>query len=83
MSVPSIGGFRHHVAGIVDDIGVVAGAADHRVGAGAAVEPVVGAVAGEDSPLLPPVTFSMPAIDVKPGALPVARLTVSAPVVPV
>ena len=33
--------FRHHVAGVVDDVGVVAGAADHGVGAGPAVERVV------------------------------------------
>ena len=38
---------RHHVAGIVDDIGVVAGAARHRVGARAAVDDIVAAVAGE------------------------------------
>ena len=38
----------HHVAGVVDDVGVVAGAAAHRVGAGAAVERVVAAVAGDD-----------------------------------
>ena len=40
--------FRRHVAGIVDDVGVVAGAAHHGVGAGAAIEGVVAAVAGED-----------------------------------
>ena len=39
--------FRDHVAGIVDDIGVVAGAADHRVGAGAAVQKVIAAIAGQ------------------------------------
>ena len=37
----------HHVADVVDHIGVVAEATDHRVGAGAAVENVVAAVAGE------------------------------------
>jgi hypothetical protein len=39
--------FRHHVAGVVDHIGVVAEAADHGVGAGAAIENVVAAVAGD------------------------------------
>ena len=33
VSVPSSGGFHHHVEQIVDAVGVVAGAADHRVGA--------------------------------------------------
>jgi hypothetical protein len=42
------GGFRHHVAGVVDHVGVVAVAADQRVGADAAVEGVVAAVAGDD-----------------------------------
>ena len=42
------GELGRHVAGVVDDVGVVAVAAGHRVGAGAAVEPVVGGVAGED-----------------------------------
>ena len=37
----------HDVAGVVDDVGVVARAADHRVGAAAAVERVVAGVAGE------------------------------------
>ena len=41
------GALDHHVAGIVDDIGVVAGAAAHGVGAGAAVERVVAGVAGD------------------------------------
>ena len=36
---------EHHVADIVDDIDVVAGAAGHGVGADAAVEEVVAAVA--------------------------------------
>ena len=40
-------GFRHHIAGVVDDVGVVAGAADHGVGARAAVERVVADAAGE------------------------------------
>src|ERR1700741_1090686 len=35
------------VAGIVDDVGVVADAADQRVGAGAAIERVVAAVADQ------------------------------------
>ena len=38
---------RHHVADIVDDIGVVAEAADHRVGAGAAVQVIVAGIAGQ------------------------------------
>src|SRR6478672_5291070 len=45
--VALVGVLRHHVADVVDDIGVVAKAAGHRVGAGAAVEPVVAAVARE------------------------------------
>ena len=40
-------GFRDDVADVVDDIGVVAEAADHAVGAGAAVERVVAGAAGE------------------------------------
>ena len=42
------GGFRHHVAGVVDHVGVVAVAAGQRVRAYAAVEGVVAAVAGDD-----------------------------------
>src|SRR6476659_9146480 len=42
------GGFRHHVAGVVDDIGVVAVATGQGVRAHAAVEGVVAAVAGDD-----------------------------------
>ena len=38
--MPSPGIFDHHVAGIIDQIGVVAGTAMHRVGTGAAVQPV-------------------------------------------
>ena len=41
------GSLGDHVAGRVDHIGVVAGAADHGVVAGAAVEHVVAGVAGE------------------------------------
>ena len=37
----------HHVAGIVDGVGVVARTAEHHVGAGAAVQPVVVGPAGE------------------------------------
>src|SRR5262249_20413709 len=37
-----------HVAGIVDHVGVVAGAALHHVGAAAAVERIVAGVAGEE-----------------------------------
>ena len=48
VSVPALSASVDHVAGVVDDIGVVAGAADHGVGAGAAVERVVAAVAGDD-----------------------------------
>ena len=40
--------FRRQVAGIVDDVGIVADAAHHGVGAGATIEGVVAAVAGED-----------------------------------
>ena len=40
-------GFGHRVAGIVDDVGVVAEAADHGVGAGAAVQVVVAVVAAQ------------------------------------
>ena len=47
MSVPCAGSFRHRIAGRIDDIGVVAGAAGHGVVAGAAVEHVVAAVAGQ------------------------------------
>ena len=36
------------VAGIVDDVGVVAGAAEHGVGAGGSIEPVVGRVANQN-----------------------------------
>ncbi len=35
------GVFRDHVTDIVDDVGVVAGAADQRVGAGSAIESVI------------------------------------------
>ncbi len=35
---------EHEVAGIVDEVGIVAEAADHRIGAGAAIEQVVAAV---------------------------------------
>ena len=45
-----VGAFRHRVQGTVDDVGVVAQTARHRVAEhaiGAAVEPVVAAVAGE------------------------------------
>ena len=42
------GGFRHHVAGIVDHVDVVAVAAQERVGACAAIERVVAGVAGDD-----------------------------------
>ena len=38
------GRFRHRVAGLVDDIGVVAGTAGHRVVAGAAVETLLPAL---------------------------------------
>ena len=44
----AVGDLVDDVAGIVDDVGVVAGAADQRVGAGAAVEDVGGGVAGDD-----------------------------------
>ena len=37
----------HGIAGIVDEVRVVAGAAEHRVGAGVAVEKIVAGVAGE------------------------------------
>ncbi len=37
-----------HVTDVVDDIGVVAGAADQGVGACAAVQRVVGGAAGDD-----------------------------------
>src|SRR5262249_35551834 len=39
--------FRDRVAGVVDDISVVAVAADHGVGAGLAVDDVGGVVAGD------------------------------------
>jgi hypothetical protein len=45
--VPWPAQLRDDVAGLVDDIGVVAEAALHDVGAEAAVEQVVAAVAGE------------------------------------
>ena len=38
----------HHVAGIVDNIAVVASAADHRIGAGAAIQQIVATVAGQN-----------------------------------
>ncbi len=44
-SVPALGAFCHYVAGVVDDIGVVARAANHQVGACAAVERVVAGAA--------------------------------------
>ena len=44
-SLPCAGGLDHRIAGVVDEIGVVAGPADHGVGTGAAVEEVVAAVA--------------------------------------
>ena len=47
MSVPPSGRLGDDVAGVVDDVGVVAGAAGHRVGARTAVEGVVAAKAGE------------------------------------
>jgi hypothetical protein len=47
VSVPWLASFAHRVAGVVDDIGVVAGAARHRVGPGAAVEAVRPGVAGQ------------------------------------
>src|SRR5690606_33821318 len=37
----------HHVAGIVDDIGVVASAASHAVGAAATVDHIVPGIAGQ------------------------------------
>ena len=66
--MPLAGVLGDHVAGIVDDVGVVAGAADQRVGAGAAVERVVAGAAGQDvgrsiavsvSANAPPVRFSI------------------------
>ena len=42
-----VGVFDYHVAGIVDDVVIVAGAADHRVGAAKATEVVIAAVAGD------------------------------------
>src|SRR5262249_37783347 len=45
--VALVGVLRDHVAGIVDHIGVVAGAPLHDVGAGPAIERVVAGVAGE------------------------------------
>ena len=39
---------RHHVAGIVDDVGVVAGTAAHRVSAGPAVKRVIARAAGDE-----------------------------------
>jgi hypothetical protein len=39
-----VGVLDHHVAGIVDVVGVVARAADHDVGAGAAIEDIAAAV---------------------------------------
>ena len=47
MSVPLADGLRHDVASIVDDVGVVAGAADERVGARAAVQRVIADAAGD------------------------------------
>ena len=47
MSVPCAGRLGHHVAGRVDHIGVVAGAAAHGVVAGAAVQHVVAGAAAE------------------------------------
>jgi hypothetical protein len=60
--------FSDHVTGVVDDVGVIGGAADHRVRAGAAVEIVV---AGEPfSVSLPPrplsVSSSTPPLSVPP-----------------
>ncbi len=39
--------FGHHVASIIDHVGIVAGAPDHRVGADAAIKHVVRVVAGQ------------------------------------
>ena len=47
MSLPSSGILDHGVAGIVDEIDVVAGAALHQIGAAHAVEQIVAAVADE------------------------------------
>jgi hypothetical protein len=47
VSLPLAGVLGRRVAGIVDEIDVVAGAAEHGVGAGAAVEQIVAAVAGD------------------------------------
>ena len=46
-SLPSPGVLDHRVAGIVDEIGVVAGTAGHGVGAGTAVEQIVAGIAEE------------------------------------
>ena len=43
----AVGVFSHHVAGVVDHVGVVAPAAGHRVGALAAVQHVPAGVAGQ------------------------------------
>ena len=45
--MPSPASLDDDVAGRIDHVGVVAGAAGHGVGAGAAVEDVVAAIAGE------------------------------------
>ena len=78
-----VGVLRHHVADIVDDVGVVAEAADHRVGADAAVEPVVAAVAGERVGAAAADDVLDAGDDAKPVALPAPRLTVTDVVVPV
>ena len=48
MSVPCVDDFRHHIADVVDHIGVVAKAASHAVGTGPAVENIGGTVPGDD-----------------------------------
>src|SRR5439155_254501 len=46
--VAGVGVFGHGVAGVVDDVGVVARTAGHRVGARLAVDEVGAGVAGDD-----------------------------------
>jgi hypothetical protein len=40
-----VGVFEHHIAGIVDKIGVVAGTSQHGVGAARAIEQIVAGIA--------------------------------------
>jgi hypothetical protein len=72
---PGSGSFEDEITGIVDDIGIVAEAAAHVIGAGAAIQPIIADSSGERGRLpaapfkvsLPPKpsrkSFTVPARD--------------------